>query len=192
MVPPPGRDTLKISNNDMQLFLIYVEDSAIYTCDYVLNISGKEWISRATIQISVDGKCSLLHLKCFITGGPMQSKSASELQFTCYSFKHLIATCPKLDGALCGAFSWHTSTYRLNADTVYIAIQYHTVWCPNKALRAYDKHIHRPPLPDGGQNSVILACIKLVHVRKLHYSIDQDTQKKYTVWYAFFYMSVCV
>lgn len=54
MVPPPGRDSIKISNNDMQLFTIYVEDSAIYTCDYVLNISGKEWIMRATIQISVD------------------------------------------------------------------------------------------------------------------------------------------
>lgn len=49
----------------------------------------------------------------------------------------------------------------------------------------YSKRIHRPSLPDKGQESVILAPVSVVHVRvwclekfsELCYSIDKDTVK---------------
>ncbi|XP_066433890.1 interleukin-18 receptor accessory protein [Eleutherodactylus coqui] len=50
----PDRFFLTISNNNIQFSTMYVEDTAIYTCDYNLPMNGKEWIVRATINVSVD------------------------------------------------------------------------------------------------------------------------------------------
>ncbi|XP_073520864.1 interleukin-18 receptor accessory protein-like isoform X2 [Phyllobates terribilis] len=49
-----NRFSLKINNNEIQFSKIYTSDAGIYICDYVLYMQGKEWIIRATIQVSVD------------------------------------------------------------------------------------------------------------------------------------------
>ncbi|XP_069613725.1 interleukin-18 receptor accessory protein-like isoform X1 [Ranitomeya imitator] len=53
-VTSENRFSLNINNNEIQFSKIYVHDAGIYTCDYALYMHGKEWIMRATIQVSVD------------------------------------------------------------------------------------------------------------------------------------------